>query len=429
MKQDLNINVSHVTRVEGHGRLLAEVRAGEVVRCEWRVIEAPRYFEAMARGRTHEEMHHLVSRICGICSIGHTLASVKATESAFGIQVSEQTLRLRKLALHGENMQSHTLHVGYLVLPDLTGTPSVLPLAATHKEELLAVIRLHKLANDISNIIGGRTTHPLRLVPGGMAKLPTEEQLEGIVKDCEEAREDLWATAKLIKSLEPQFVDFARETEFIALVHPAEYALYDGQIGSTDGGEWPVTADREIANEYCVPQSTAKWCRHNRAGYMVGAIARFNLNLDKLTPSAKEAAEFLGLKPMTHKPFDNNLAQLVECFDSVEDARKLALSVLEDGLRLEKPAVRVRAGRGVGAVEVPRGILFHDYDYDAQGRCTGCNIVIPTNQNHGNLSIDLSEYLPTLVELPEAEVKRRLEMVIRAYDPCISCSTHLIVKE
>ncbi len=428
MNRQMKIDIDHVTRVEGHGSLHAEIRDGEVRRCEWRVVEAPRFFEAMVRGRTWEEVHHVVSRICGICSIGHTLASVKATESAFDITVSEQTVALRKLALHGENMQSHTLHVGYLVLPDLTRTPSVLPLASTNRAELLAVISLHRLANDISSVTGGRTTHPLRLVPGGMAKLPTREQLRGLAERLKRAPESLWAVARLLKDLSAEWIDYERQTEFIALTTREEYALYEGRVASTDGGEWPVTSYRSIANEYCVPQSTAKYCRHNRDSYMVGALARFNLNHDKLSPQAREAARSLGLSAVSHRPFDNNLAQLVECFDSVEQSLGLVEGLLAGGLVLEKPEVAPRAGRGVGVVEVPRGILFHDYTYDESGRCLGCNIVIPTNQNHANLALDLAGYLPTLVDLEEGEIRRRLEMLIRAYDPCISCSAHLIVQ-
>jgi len=429
MKRDMNIEVGHVTRVEGHGALYAEVKGGEIKRCEWHVVEAPRFFEAMVRGRTWEEMHHIVARICGICSIGHTLASVKATESAFGLTVSEQTLRLRKLALHGENMQSHTLHLGYLVLPDLARTPSVLPLAESHRDQVLALIGLHKLANDMSAMVGGRTTHPLRLVPGGMAKLPSLDQLGQLKERLEKAPDALWAVAKLFKALSGEFIDYARETEYVALYRPDDYALYDGQIASTDGGTWPVTAYAGVANEYCVPYSTAKFCKHNRPSYMVGALARYKLNHQRLTPQAAEAAKLVGLEPGSQRPFDNNLAQLVECFHSVEDSLALTTSLIESGLRLEEPQVTPKAGRGVGAVEVPRGILFHDYTYDEAGRCVGCNIVIPTNQNHANLALDLQGYLPSLLELEEAEVKRRLEMVIRAYDPCISCSTHLVIKK
>jgi coenzyme F420-reducing hydrogenase alpha subunit len=161
---------------------------------------------------------------------------------------------------------------------------------------------------------------------------------------------------------------------------------------------------------------------------MVGALARFNLNHAQLTPQAAEAAQFLGLAAVSHRPFDNNLAQLVECFHSVEDSARLVDELLDAGLVMEKAEITPRAGRGVGAVEVPRGILFHEYEYDDSGRCLGCNIVIPTNQNAANLDLDLKGYLPRLLDLEEAEIRHRLEMLVRAYDPCISCSTHLIVR-
>jgi coenzyme F420-reducing hydrogenase alpha subunit len=302
----------------------------------------------------------------------------------------------------------------------------VLPLAATNREELLALIGLHRLANDLSTVTSGRTTHPLRLIPGGMAKLPGEAELVELKGRLEGGIDSLWAVARFLKGLSAEFIDFERQTEFIALATLDDYALYDGQIASTDGGRWPVSAYREIANEYCIPHSTAKFCKHNRDSYMVGALARFNLNHASLTPQAAEAARFLGLAPVSHRPFDNNLAQLIECVHSAEDSVRLIDELLGAGLVLEEAEVIPKAGRGVGSVEVPRGILFHDYEYDESGRCLGCNIVIPTNQNHANLSLDLKGYLPRLVALEEAEIKRRLEMLIRAYDPCISCSAHLI---
>ena len=160
-KSNVNIAVHYVTRVEGHGNIYVNVKEGTVEKCEWNIPEAPRFFEAMVVGRQWNELHHVTSRICGICSIGHTLASLKATEAAMGINISDQDLKLRKLALHGENMQSHILHLGFLVLPDLMGVGSVIPLASSNPDEVKTVLRLHRLANDMSRLICGRTTHPL----------------------------------------------------------------------------------------------------------------------------------------------------------------------------------------------------------------------------------------------------------------------------
>ncbi|TRO52306.1 Ni/Fe hydrogenase subunit alpha, partial [Candidatus Bathyarchaeota archaeon] len=171
--KNFNVEVNHVTRVEGHGNIYVNVRNGTLERCEWNIPEAPRFFEAMVVGRNWSELHHITSRICGICSIGHTLASLKATEAAMGITISNQDLKLRKLALHAENLQSHILHLGFLVLPDLMGVGSVIPLASSNPEEVKIVLYLHRLANEMSNMLCGRTTHPQRLIPGGFSKIPS----------------------------------------------------------------------------------------------------------------------------------------------------------------------------------------------------------------------------------------------------------------
>jgi sulfhydrogenase subunit alpha len=428
--QNLNLEVHHVTRVEGHGNIYVNVKEGKVERCEWAVPEAPRFFEAMVVGRSFNELHHITSRICGICSIGHTLASLKATEAALGIKISDQDLKLRKLALHAENMQSHVLHLGFLVLPDLLGVGSVIPLVSSNPGEVKTVLRLHRLANEMSNLICGRTTHPQRLIPGGFSKIPSMKELAELRDKLKAAVPDLQAVAGLIKTLAPKLPDFTRETEFVALTSPDEYALYDGRIGSTDTGSAPVGEYLSYTNEYIVPYSTAKRAKHARASYMVGALARFNLNYDKLLPMAKSVAEMFGLKPVCHNPFMNNIAQLVETVHSVEDTIRLIDQLEADGLKgqseYNNPAIKVKAGRGVGAVEVPRGILFHDYTYNDKGVCTKANCIIPTNQNHGNIELDLQGLLPKILGKPEKEIELTMEMLVRAYDPCISCSTHAV---
>lgn len=427
---NIDIEVHHVTRVEGHGNIYVNVKKGIVERCEWNVPEAPRFFEAMVVGRQWSELHHITSRICGICSIGHTLASLKATESAMGISISEQDLKLRKLALHGENLQSHVLHLGFLVLPDLLGVGSVIPLASSNPEEVKTVFRLHRTANDMSNLICGRTTHPQRLIPGGFSKIPSIKELKELRKKMQDSIPDLQAVAKLFKSLASKLPDFTRETEFIALTSPDEYALYDGQLASTDTGKAPVNEYLSFTNEYIVPTSTAKWAKHVRDSYMVGALARLNINYDKLSPLAKQVAEMFDLKPVCHNPFMNNIAQLVEVVHSVEDSIRLINELENAGLQPQpdynKPDIKVKAGRGVGAVEVPRGILFHDYTYNAKGICTKANCVIPTNQNHANIELDMKALVPKLLDKTQKEIELSLEMLVRAYDPCISCSTHYV---
>ena len=425
--KEVSINVEHLTRVEGHGNIVLNAKNGEIEQVQWQVSEAPRFFESFVRNRPFNELSHLTSRICGICSIGHALASLKATENAMNIKISKQTEMLRKLALHGENMQSHILHVGYLVSPDLFKVGSVFPLISSAPDTVKKIIHLHRLANEMSELLCGRTTHPISLVPGGFSDIPSERQLQQLKKRLEESMPVCEEVAQVILDNADKLPDFTRETEYIALTSKNEYALYDGIIGSTDTGTHPVKDYESVVNEFVVPQSTAKYCKHDRDSYMVGALARFNLNAQLLHPKAKTVADQFTLSPINYNPFMNNVAQIVEYVHSVEDSITLIDAVLEKFDQGEKPVdFTVRKGRGVGAIEVPRGILFHDYTYDKKGICTKANCVIPTNQNHNNIQKDMEAFAPDLLEKSKEEITLNLEMLVRAYDPCVSCSTHYL---
>ncbi len=420
----INVHVDHVTRVEGHGNIVVNIKEGKIEECRWEVIEAPRFFEAFVRGRSYLEVAHITSRICGICSVGHTLASLKATEAAMGVQISEQTRLLRRILIQGENMQSHVLHTYFLAAPDFLGVPSVFPLVKTHPQVVERALRLKKLANDLCDVFGGRTVHPITPTVNGFTKLPEVKAVKEIRKRLVEAKLDLEATGELFKSF--KIPDFKRETEYISLKSKEEYALYDGVIASTDAGTTPVENYRQWTNEYCMPHSTAKYTKNVRESYMVGALARFNNNHEQLSPGAKKAAAELGLKAPCYNPFMNNVAQLVEVVHAVEESIRLIDELLTEGLQEEDRRILVKAGRGVGAVDVPRGILFHDYTYDKNGICIAANCVIPTNQNHANIQKDMESFLPYLLDKREEEIRLSLEMLVRAYDPCISCSTHLL---
>jgi len=426
MAMPIDIHVEHLTRVEGHGDIFFKAKEGKVEKVQWHVTEAPRFFEAMLRGKSYVHLQPITSRICGICSIGHSLASLKATEAAFGVEVSEETVLLRRLALHGENMQSHVLHIGYLVVPDLFGVGSVFPLVASHKDAVVKIVGLHRLANFMSDLMCGRTTHPITLRLGGFSKVPTARELVDLKGRLEAAKPVIAEVAGLLASVKGKLPEFERETEYIALVDEKLYALYDGDIGSTDTGVHPVSYYRSITNEYVVGQSTAKFTKHARDSYFVGALARFNLNESKLSDFGRETAQVLGLKAPVHNPFMNTYAQMVEVADSVEDSIHVIDELLDRGISGEKAKVEPRAGRGIAAVEVPRGILFHDYTIDSIGNCTKANCIIPTNQNHANIQMDMEALAPGLVNRPEKEIELTLEMLVRAYDPCISCSTHYV---
>ncbi len=420
----LNINVHHVTRVEGHGNITVNAKDGEIKEITWAITESPRFFEAMLRGLNYEDVTWIAPRICGICSIAHSTASIQATEAAFGVQPSEQTMLLRKLLYHAETLQSHVLHFYFLTAPDFLGVGSVFSLVNTHKEVVLRALRLKKLANDLADLIGGRKTHPNSCVVGGFVKFPEVSELKTMQQRLTQAMDDLKETVKLFKGLE--IPDFIRETEYIALKDSKEYAFISGSIASTDTGIAAVTDYLNITNEFCVPQSTAKFSKHNRDSYMVGALARFNNNYSQLLPEAQKAAEELQLKAICHNPYMITLAQIVESIHAVEDSLRLIDQILARGLKEEKPDVKVKAGRGIGAVEAPRGILFHDYTYDGKGILTEANCVIPTNQNHNNIQKDMETLVPRIINQPQEEITHMLEMLVRAYDPCISCSTHLL---
>lgn len=430
MSENVDIDVEYITRVEGHGNIVVDVENGNLKECEWQVIEAPRFFESMVVGHNWERVHHIVSRICGICSMAHQFSSLKATENALGIEISEQDQLLRRLGLNAETLQSHVLHLGYLALPDLVDTGSVLPLVSSHTEEVKTVIGLHRLGNEMSEMVSGRDTHQQRLIPGGFSKIPSQGELESLKGKLEGSYDDLTAVADFVESLSSELPDFTRETEFISLTCEEEYALYDGILDSTDTGTESIENYKEYANEYIVPQSTAKYTKHNRESYMVGALARLNNNYEQLSPRAKEVAEKFGLEPVNHNPFMNNIAQLVESVHVVEESIEIIEKLLDRGLEPQdeyhRPDVEVKAGRGVGVVEAPRGILIHDYTYDQNGKCTEANCIIPTNQNHANIQNDMESLVPKILGESEDKIEKTLEMLVRAYDPCISCSTHYL---
>ncbi len=424
MATNVKVDVHHLTRVEGHGNIVVDVQNGALKQCELQIVETPRFFEAMLRGRPYEESSSITSRICGICAVGHATASLRATEKALGVTPSPQTVALRKLNFHGEILDSHILHVYMLVTPDLVGTGSVIPLAKTAPDVVLRALRMKKLAGDLCKAICGRHTHPVAMSVGGFTHYPELSELRELRERFVAMRGDLEATVKLYQSLE--LPDFERDTEYVALHEPDEYCFIDGIIKTTDGAEKPIEDYRSVANEQIVPHSSAKHAAHLRDSYMVGALARFNVNYDQLHPVAKEVATALGLKPKTTNPYLNTVAQVVEIAHCCEDAIESIDALLAQGIKWEDPAPPTRmTGEGVGACDVPRGTLFHHY-WVEEGRVTGANCIIPTGQNLANIEADMRELVPQILEHTQEEITHRLEMLVRAYDPCISCSTHIL---
>jgi len=431
---DIKINVNYLTRVEGHGNIVVEVKDGKLEICRLEIVESPRFFEAFLRGRSIYEAPHITCRICGICSCGHTLASIQAAEDALGIKPTEQTTLLRKLLLHYEELDSHILHIYLLVAPDLVGVPSFVPLIKSNPEVVRRALRMKRLCNELCDILVGRHVHPISAVVGGFTKLPSHNDLEEMHKRLIELRKDMETTVELFTNL--TFPEFERETEYVALVNDEEeYPLLYGDIGSTDGYRVSKYEYKTVTNEFIVPYASAKRTKWHRDSYAVGALARFNLNHEKLHPKAKEAANTLNLKPKCINPYLNTVAQIVECVHCVEDALRIIELLWQKGINYDEIVVPdlnqngnlpQRAGEGVGAVEVPRGLLIHHYEIDERGVFKNANCVIPTNQNTHNIELDMLKLVPEIINQSQEEITLALEMLVRAYDPCISCSVHMV---
>ncbi|MCJ7728309.1 MAG: nickel-dependent hydrogenase large subunit, partial [Sedimentisphaerales bacterium] len=291
-------------------------------------------------------------------------------------------------------------------------------------------VRVHRVANEWSDLLAGRTTHPVTLRPGGLTRIPTEKQLRQLKKTLKDTIPDLKVIADAVLSVAASIPSFERQTEYVSLkqTNPPAYSFYHGGVTSTDnnGQVIPIEKWHEVTNEYVCPQSTAKWTKWHRDCYAVGALARFNNNGELLSPMGKDAAKMFGLKNGCCNPFMNTVAQLVECFHVIEASIALIDELLTKGLKQEKVSSAAKAGKGVGCVEAPRGILFHEYEFDKNGSCVAADICIPTNQNHANIQKDFEKFLPEILDQSESEIRLKLEMLVRSYDPCISCSTHML---
>ncbi len=426
MGKSASINVHHVTRVEGHGNIVVDLVDGELTRCDLEIVEAPRFFEALLRGRPAEEAPRITCRICGICSVGHATASIQAVEDALGIRPGPRTRKLRRLNMCGEWFQSHVLHVAFLVAPDAFGAPSVIPLARSHPEVVRLALRLKGLANEICYTVSGRHVMPISYLPGGTGRWPTGGELERLHRLLVEARADVDALVDLFAGIE--WPELCRECECLAaLDEDGAYPMMGGPIHSSLGRTWPTHRYREAVEEYLVDHSAAKHARGRGGSIRVGALARYRLAHELLGWRAQRAADALGLDPETTNPFHYNPAQVVETVQAHEEAISLVEELLEDPSPEERaPVTRARGGEGFGVAEVPRGTLYHHYVIGPDGRIDQANCIIPTGQNLAAIEDDMRAFVPALLDRSEDEIAHHLEMLVRAYDPCISCSVHLL---
>jgi sulfhydrogenase subunit alpha len=396
------------------------------------IFEGSRYYEALLRGKHFNEVQGIITRICAICSASHTVTALQALENALGVKVSERVHDLRGLLLLGATIESHALHVFALALPDFLGFESVLAMASQYREEVVQALRLKQLGNKIQDLIGGRAVHPVNTLVGGFGKLPRHRDLEMLAKELEASLGVLDRFVELCASIPLPEVK-AGPTVYVALRPYVEAFRFRGiSLCTSRGEEYPLEAYREVIREFTVEHSHAKHAAlEEGTTYMVGSLARLKLWGHYLTGRARAAYQALIPNPEDTNPLLNNWAQLVELVHSVERALELCQELLgapEEARDMVDYVVR--AGRGVGAIEVPRGSLFHEYELDDQGRVVSANVITPTAQNLANLERDLRVAAESLLHQPEPpsdrQLKLNLEMVARAYDPCISCSVHVV---
>lgn len=417
------LTVEHVARIEGHGTITVEVDSGVVSDIRMDIVEPARLFEPMVVGRRFDEAPLITSRICGICSPNHAVTSIKALESALGVEVSERTRMLRSLMLYGSYLQNHATHLYLFAAPDYVGQPSVFPLAESHPEVVKRALHLKKLGNELTSAIGGRPVHPITAVIGGFTAEPHATELEALAARLHLAASDAAETAALFASFPvPQFETAG---EMLAMHADDSYAVYDGDVCALDGG-WCRPADEyhDFVTETVVSHSNAKHSTVDGRTFLVGALARVNLSWDQLLPSARLIASKSGLRPISRNSFQNNLSQAIELIDAAERCALLCERILEDGGSSRPVAYSIKAGSGTASTEAPRGTLYHTLALDADGLITAGNVITPTAQNLANLEADMRSFAPTVAHLPESEFILAIEQLVRAYDPCLSCAVH-----
>jgi sulfhydrogenase subunit alpha len=418
-----SIKVEFLARVEGEGGLFVKVRDQRVLDVKLRIFEPPRFFEAFLRGRTFNEAPDISARICGICPIAYQMSACHAAENAFGTQIDGPIRELRRLIYCGEWIESHALHIYMLHAPDFLGYEDVIQMAKDHAQAVQRGLRLKKIGNEIMTLVGGREIHPINVRVGGFYKAPSKEQLAGLAENLKWAREAALETVQWVATF--TFPDFQRDYEFVALRHPDEYPLNEGRLVSNKGLDISVREyDQHFIEDHVQHSNALHSVRKERGAYFVGPLARYNLNFDKLTPLAQEAARSAGLSAQCRNPFEGILVRAVELVYACDEA----LRIITVYRMPERPyiEVRPREGTGYGCTEAPRGILYHKYAYDEHGLILSAKIVPPTSQNLKTMEDDLAEFVSTRLHLPNDRLQWQCEQAIRNYDPCISCATHFV---
>jgi coenzyme F420-reducing hydrogenase alpha subunit len=418
-----NIEVPALARVEGEGGLYIGLENGKAIEIRLDIYEPPRFFEGFLKDRFIQEVPDITARICGICPVAYQMSSAYAIENALGIIITPEMRALRRLMYCAEYIESHALHIYMLQAPDLLGKESALELAAEMPEVVKNALRLKKIGNTLLKIIGGRSVHPVNVCIGGFYSWPDAKDLKALLSELEWGLGASIDTVKLALTL--PYPDLEIDYEFVALHHPDEYAVTEGEILSSSRGSLPVAEYESKYIEEHVRHSNALHS-HTVDGntYIVGPLARLNLNHEQLLPEAKRVLAESGIQLPLKNPYKSLIARGIELVQAYEEAIQLIKAYNPSGpSHIE---FKLKAGEGAGATEAPRGLLYHRYQIDENGLVQFAKITPPTAQNLPRIEADLFELAQKIINLPEAEATLTAEHLVRSYDPCISCATHFL---
>jgi len=364
-----------------------------------------------------EDIQEIVSRICGICSVAHTVASIQALENALNVKPTKHQLIIRELLMIGERIRSHITHLYFLSLPDYYNADSILSLKSEHQDKVNRAISLISLGNRVVETFGGREIHPF---PTINEKLPNAKS-DLILKQLEDSKPDLIKTIELFSRL--NYPDIKREVDYLCLIDK-DYASISGKIKSNSGLIEDDDYKKHI-KENIKEYATSKFALKDNKPYVVGAIARINNNYDKLDDETKSIIKKLKIDIPFKNPYHNNIAQALELLHLTNKAILLIKQLKPENSKVK---FKNKQGTGVSAVEAPRGTLFHEYKINSQGVITYCNIITPTVQNLNLIEQDITTLVNDCLEknMTNEKIVHDVEKLIRAYDPCFSCSTHFL---
>lgn len=418
------IRVPILTRVEGEGSLLIKLREREIVDVQLAIYEPPRLFESLLRGRPFADVPDITARICGICPIAYQMTAVQALEAAFGVSINSEIRQLRRLMYCGEWIESHALHVHLLQAPDFFGLDSGIHLAEQFPDEVKRGLRLKKIGNSLLEILGGRAIHPVNLAVGGYYRLPRVSELKSLIPEFEWGLSAAIETVRWVATL--PFPECKLPYDFVAIQHPEEYGIIEGDVVCSDGLRIQHPDYENHFAELQVPHSTALQSRRVPQGsaYFVGPLARINLNREQLAEPARRIADEIKFATPSNNAYHGIVARSIEVVHAFAEGLKHLKEY--QGRTAARTPFAVRSGMGTAVTEAPRGLIYHRYEVDDEGRIQLAKIVPPTSQNQAQVELDLRSLLHGIIDEPDADIALACERFVRNYDPCISCSTHFL---